>query len=75
MKVKEFQIEESKINRGMMILIAVSETGDKFVVGGNTDYCTALTPYNQCYNTQSDVNKSPNVPNFDPEEDWEQKIM
>lgn len=44
MKVVEFRIEESKVNNGMFILIAKTEEGKEFVVGGNHHHPTYLEP-------------------------------
>lgn len=49
MKVISFEIEESKVNKGQMILIAVTETNERFVVAGNAHYCTQLVPYDKCW--------------------------
>jgi len=42
MKIKEFYLEESKVNKQCMILIAVDENNQKWVVSGNSwhpNYC------------------------------------
>lgn len=47
--VKEFYIEESKVNKGMLIMVAVAEDGSKYVVGGDPYNTPAVIPYNQCW--------------------------
>ena len=49
MKVKEFIVEDDKVNRGLKILVAVTEDGSKFVVSGNPHFPTQLVPYDECY--------------------------
>lgn len=44
MKVKEFRIEESIFNKGLFILIAKTECGKEFVVGGKHHHPTYLEP-------------------------------
>lgn len=34
-KIKEFYITESKVNKGLMLLIAVDEDGQKWVIYGD----------------------------------------
>lgn len=45
MKVKEFSIEESKVNKGVMILVATTEDDKKYVVGGDHYNSVAVVPY------------------------------
>lgn len=45
MKVKQFTIEESKANKNMMILVAETEDGKKWVVAGDHWNPTALDQY------------------------------
>lgn len=49
MKIKEFQLEDAKINKGVKILIAITESGEKYVIGGNAHYPMAVIPYDQCW--------------------------
>lgn len=49
MKIESFSIEESKINKGMKILVATTEDGEKYVVGGDTGYPPAIIPYDKCW--------------------------
>lgn len=48
-KVIEFYIEESKVNKGMEILVAVTTYGEKFVIGGDHYNPTAAVPYVKCW--------------------------
>lgn len=54
MEVKKFYIEESTQNKGCFILIAETESGDKFVVSGNPHFSTYLEPYKNCYYTPNE---------------------
>lgn len=49
MKVISFEIEESKVNKGRLILIAISENDKKYVVAGDINYCTTLIEYEKCW--------------------------
>lgn len=49
MKIVSFEIEESKVNKGMEILVATAENGNKYIVGGSTDYPPAIVPYDKCW--------------------------
>ena len=49
MNVKSFSIEESKVNKGMMILVATTEDGNKYVVGGDHYNPTAIIPYQKAW--------------------------
>lgn len=37
MKIIGFHLEESKRNKGAMLLIATDEEGDRWVIGGNVE--------------------------------------
>lgn len=52
MKVDYFEIEESKINKGCMVLIAVTGDGKKFVCSGQYDTPTYLVPYEAAWDTK-----------------------
>jgi hypothetical protein len=52
-KVIEFYTEESKMNPGIKILVAVTEDGDTYVVGGDTNFCTKLVEYGRCFQTKT----------------------
>ena len=52
MKVKEFNIEESKVNKGQLLLIATTEDGKKYVCSGNHWTPTYLIPYESAFDTQ-----------------------
>jgi hypothetical protein len=52
MKVVEFTIEESKVNKGAKVLIAHAENGERFVVAGNHWTPEFVEPYDQCFNTK-----------------------
>jgi len=45
MIVTKFEIEESKFNKGMHILVATTETGERFVVAGQHHSPTYLERY------------------------------
>jgi len=57
MKVKEFFIEESKVNKQCLILVAVLETGEKFVVSGDHHAPTFIIPYERAWDA-SEYDKS-----------------
>lgn len=44
-KVKEFFIQESAANKGAQILVAVTESGKKYVVAGEHHHPTYLKEY------------------------------
>ena len=52
-RIDHFIIEESKVNKGLMILIAVSEDGRKWVCSGNHWSPTYLVKYEDAFDTQS----------------------
>ena len=49
MKVQEFHIEESKVNKQCKILVATTETGEKFVVSGDFHAPTYLIAYDKAW--------------------------
>lgn len=49
MNVVSFSIEESKANKFLKILVATTENGDKYVVGGDCNYPTSIVPYDKCW--------------------------
>ena len=51
MKVKEFEIEESKVNKGCLNLIAIAENGEKYVVSGDYHSSPYLIPYDRAWDT------------------------
>lgn len=51
-KVKSLFIEESKVNKGMYILIVIASNGEKFVMAGDQYYPTYLTPYDKSFDTK-----------------------
>jgi hypothetical protein len=51
-KVKEFSIEESKINKGLMVLIAIDEDGKKWVCSGDHWSPTYLVEYENAFDTE-----------------------
>lgn len=65
MKVKEFYIEPDKQNKGSLILVAVTEDNQKFVVAGDTYYPTHLVPYQESWHTKEPDNK-PLIPPYEP---------
>jgi hypothetical protein len=50
-KVVSFYVEESKRNNGMKILVAVCESGEKYVVAGDHWTPTAMVKYENCFET------------------------
>lgn len=54
MKVVSFEIEESKVNKGSMLLIAIGEDGTKYVVAGDPYYCSKLEPYEKAWDVVGD---------------------
>lgn len=55
MNITKFYTEYSKRKNctDILLLIAESETGQKFVVGGNPHFTTELVPYEKCYYTHN----------------------
>jgi len=49
MRIDSFYTEESKVNKGVLLLIALDENGDKYVVGGDPHNTIRLVPYEQCF--------------------------
>jgi hypothetical protein len=58
-KIKEFFIQESKYNKGAIVLIALDENNNKWVVSGNHHFPTYLVKYEKSSDTKeksSDTN-------------------
>lgn len=51
-KIKEFGIEESKVNKGLMILVAIDEDGNKWVCSGDHWSPTYLQKYEGAFDTK-----------------------
>ena len=51
-KIKEFFIEESKVNKGLMILVAVDENGQKWVCSGDHWSPTYAKKYEDAFDTK-----------------------
>lgn len=51
-KVKEFYIEKSKTNKQQTILIAITESGQKYVCSGDHWSPTYLIPYERAFDTK-----------------------
>lgn len=51
-KVSSFEIEKSKVNESRFILVAITETGERFVCAGDCYNPTYLIPYNQSFDTK-----------------------
>lgn len=58
MKIVEFHLEESKRNKGAMLLVATDEEGDRWVIGGNPQYATYVEMYELCWDAQEPEEKS-----------------
>lgn len=54
MKVAKFEIEESKVNKNCLLLIAITEDGKKFVVSGDHYMPTYVIPYESAFDTNTD---------------------
>lgn len=52
MKVKEFEIEESKVNKGRLILVAITDTGEKYVVSGDFRMPAYIIPYSNAWDAK-----------------------
>lgn len=52
-KIKEFFLEESKVNKGSMILVCIDENGEKWVCSGNHWNPTYATKYEDSFDTKS----------------------
>lgn len=52
LKITEFYLEESQVNKGRMILVVVVENGQKFVASGDHYSPTYLTPYDKSFDTK-----------------------
>lgn len=51
--VAKFTIEESKINKGCLMLIATDTKGQKYVVGGNPNFPHFLDKYESCFDMKT----------------------
>jgi len=52
MKIERFEMEESKVNKGRMCLIAIAEDGSKHVINGGSDALVYLDPYETSWDTK-----------------------
>ena len=52
MKITEFEIEESKVNKGCLLLIAITEDGSKYIVSGDHYSPTYIIPYDRAFDTK-----------------------
>ena len=52
MKVERFELEESKVNKGCLCLIAITENGDKYVVSGGHEALVYMQPYATNWDTK-----------------------
>ena len=50
MKIIEFNLEESKKNKGSMMLVATDENGQKWAIAGDPYQPSFAQPYEQCWN-------------------------
>ena len=51
-KIKEFFLEESKVNKGLMILVGIDENGQKWVCSGDLWNPTYAKKYEDCFDTK-----------------------
>lgn len=51
-EIKRFYLEESKVNKGKMIVVAVTYSGKKFVMSGDHYSPTYATPYENQWDTK-----------------------
>jgi hypothetical protein len=51
-KIKEFFIEESKVNKGLMILVAIDEDDQKWVCAGDHWSPTYVRKYENAFDTK-----------------------
>ena len=56
LKIKEFFLEESKVNKKLMILVAIDENGQKWVCSGDHWNPTYLKKYEDAFDTQDQLN-------------------
>ncbi len=52
MKVVSFELEESKVNKGCMCLVATCEDGKKYVMSGGHEALTYMQPYETNWDTK-----------------------
>lgn len=57
-KIKDFFLEESKFNKGLMVMVAVDENGKKWVVSGDHHAPTYLVEYEKSSDTKESNFKS-----------------
>jgi hypothetical protein len=57
-KIKEFFIQESKYNKGLMVMVAVDENAKKWVVSGDHHAPTYLVEYEKSSDTKESNLKS-----------------
>lgn len=50
-KIKEFFLEESKVNKGLMILVGIDENGQKWVCSGDHWSPTYAKKYEDAFDT------------------------
>lgn len=51
-KLKEFFLEESKVNKGLMIVVAIDENGEKWVLSGDHWNPTFAQKYDNSFDTK-----------------------
>jgi hypothetical protein len=51
-RIKEFYLEESKVNKGLMILVAYDANGQKWVCSGNHYSPTYAVKYEDAFDTK-----------------------
>ena len=55
-KIKEFYLEESNANKGLMVLIGVDEDGQKWVMSGDCYNPPYAVKYEQSFDTKKENN-------------------
>jgi hypothetical protein len=51
-RIKDIYLQESKLNRGLLVMIAVDENGQKWVVSGDHHHQTYLIEYEKSSDTR-----------------------
>jgi hypothetical protein len=51
-KIKEFSLEESKVNKGLIVLVATDENGQKWVCSGDHWNPTYSQKYEHAWDTR-----------------------
>jgi len=85
-KIKEFFIQESKYNKGLMVMVAVDENAKKWVVSGDHHAPTYLVEYEKSSDTKEIsyegdfqnveyVNYKIIIPKEEPKQDLEKAIF